>query len=55
MNLFEKYVLSNGFESLYVIVALFTVTNGIKLNESTAKRFMNKLHSHSFAAVLKRF
>ena len=55
MRLFKKYVLSNCFESLYVIVAPFNVTKGLKLSESTGKRYMKKLRLHCFVAVQKPF
>ncbi len=55
MLVFKKYILSNCFESLYVIAARFNATSGLELSESTAKRYMKKLHLHSFAAIQKPF
>lgn len=55
IRMFKKYILTNCFEPLYVIVNRFNITSCIKISISTAKRYMKRMKLYSFVAVQKPF
>ncbi len=55
MCLFNKYVLQNRFDALFVILARFKQATGVSLSEQTGRRYIRKLKMQSYVAIQKPY